>query len=317
MNKTPVVLVTTSLTIATVLTATFLIVTSTRGENTSFASSAGQLDVQTVATGLVNPWALAFLTDGRIKVQVFPAGALGAALKVSDTVKNGVAELGHLWMGYDWGQDTTTVLFGGYAGSMDTERMLHWIYEGGGLALWRQFRDETAGVVSLPCFIRTAEVFLHSRKPVRTLADLKGLKLRTAGAWLEMSRQMGAAPVTTPGGEEQPAVLVQCRTTDEAERSRLRDESVLAGTRPAPTPPWRQAAVGPIDIRQPTTRPAVIICDRNSPRCPRRTAVSSAHPPSASRSSATSRQAPGADSHGSRPKPPASDPAMAPAVLAA
>lgn len=142
-----------------------------------------------------------FLTDGRVKVQVFPGGALGAPLKVSETVKNGVAELGHLWMGYDWGQDTTTVLFGGYAGSMDTERMLHWIYEGGGLALWRQFRDETAGVVSIPCFIRTAEVFLHSRKPVRTLADLKGLKLRTAGAWLEMSRQMGAAPVTTPGGE--------------------------------------------------------------------------------------------------------------------
>ena len=64
MNKTPVVLVTTSLTVATVLTATFLIVTSTRGENTSFASSAGQLDVHTVASGLVHPWSLAFLPDG-------------------------------------------------------------------------------------------------------------------------------------------------------------------------------------------------------------------------------------------------------------
>jgi len=32
-------------------------------------------------------------------------------------VKNGVAECGHTWMGYDWGADTTTVLFGGYAGS--------------------------------------------------------------------------------------------------------------------------------------------------------------------------------------------------------
>ena len=68
MNKTPMVLVTASLTVATVLTASFLIVTSTRGENTSFASSAGQLDVQTIASGLVNPWALAFLTDGRMLV---------------------------------------------------------------------------------------------------------------------------------------------------------------------------------------------------------------------------------------------------------
>jgi len=53
----------------------------------------------------------------------------------------------------------------------------------------------------MPLFVRTAEVFLHSRKPVRTLADLQGLKLRTAGAWLEISKGMGAAPVTTPGGE--------------------------------------------------------------------------------------------------------------------
>src|SRR6476659_9865095 len=72
MNKTPVVLVTASLTVATVLTATFLIVTSTRSENTSFASSAGQLEVQTVATGLVNPWSLAFLPDGRMLVTERP-----------------------------------------------------------------------------------------------------------------------------------------------------------------------------------------------------------------------------------------------------
>lgn len=144
------------------------------------------------------------LSGGRFKIQTFPGGALGNALKVPETVKNGLAECGNTWMGYDWGKDPTTVLFGGYAGSFDSERMLHWLYRGGGAELQRKFREETEGIISLPLLIRTAEVFVHSRRPVKSLADLKGLKLRTAGAWLEMSRELGAAPVTTSGADVYP-----------------------------------------------------------------------------------------------------------------
>ena len=70
--KTPVVLVPAVLTVATLLAASFLIATGTRGENTSFASSAGELEVRTVASGLVNPWSLAFLPDGRMLVTERP-----------------------------------------------------------------------------------------------------------------------------------------------------------------------------------------------------------------------------------------------------
>ena len=70
--KTPVVIVTAALTVATLLAASFLIATGTRGEDTSFASSAGQLEVQTAASGLVHPWALAFLPDGRMLVTERP-----------------------------------------------------------------------------------------------------------------------------------------------------------------------------------------------------------------------------------------------------
>jgi aldose sugar dehydrogenase len=72
MMKTPVGLVTIALSAATLLTGTFLLVTGTRGQNTSFQSSAGQLDVQTFASGLVHPWALAFLGDGKMLVTERP-----------------------------------------------------------------------------------------------------------------------------------------------------------------------------------------------------------------------------------------------------
>ena len=42
-----------------------------------------------------------FLTNNEIRIEVFPRGTLGTALKVSETVRNGVANLGRTWSGYN------------------------------------------------------------------------------------------------------------------------------------------------------------------------------------------------------------------------
>jgi glucose/arabinose dehydrogenase len=89
MMKTPIGFVTIALSAATLLAGLFLIASSTRGQNSSFESSAGQLEVQTVASGLVHPWALAFLPDGKMLVTerpgrmriVSPEGQLSPPLK--------------------------------------------------------------------------------------------------------------------------------------------------------------------------------------------------------------------------------------------
>jgi glucose/arabinose dehydrogenase len=70
--KTPVGLVTAALAAAILLAVSFLIATGTRGEEPAFGSSAGELEVRTVARGLANPWALAFLSDGTMLVTERP-----------------------------------------------------------------------------------------------------------------------------------------------------------------------------------------------------------------------------------------------------
>ncbi len=70
--KAPIVWVSGTLSAATALLASLLIVTASRGEITTYESSAGPLTVQTVAQKLVHPWGLAFLPDGRMLVTERP-----------------------------------------------------------------------------------------------------------------------------------------------------------------------------------------------------------------------------------------------------
>lgn len=146
------------------------------------------------------------LSNGRLKIQPFAGGTIAPALEVTDAVQKGICEIGHLWPGYDIGRDPTTAILGGWAGGMESVPMLHWLYAGGGAAMWSEFRMEKFGVVAFPCGMRPTEVFLHSHKPIKTLADFKGAKIRTVGAWAEILPKLGASVVTLPGNEVFPAL---------------------------------------------------------------------------------------------------------------
>ena len=146
------------------------------------------------------------LTGGKVKFQIFPAGTIGSPLKITETVQKKVAQAGHSWPGYDWGIDKAAAIFGGYVGSPPAEALLHWVYAAGGIELWREWRMEKFGVVGIPCGAHSDEIHMHSRKPVRTSGDLKGLKLRTSGAWAEIATALGASTVILPGAEVYPAL---------------------------------------------------------------------------------------------------------------
>ena len=146
------------------------------------------------------------LSNNEIKVEVFPGGTLGKSLKVTDTVSKGVAQFGHNWAGYDWGVDRTGVLFGGFAGTMPWEQMVHWMLRGEGADLLMEWRMDKFGVAAVPCGSQPPEVFLHTHKRVENLADYQGIKVRTSGAWAEIAQTMGASTVILPGAEVYPAL---------------------------------------------------------------------------------------------------------------
>src|SRR5512145_2875057 len=90
---------------------------SAAAQNVRMATSwGGGPHLEVMAKGFAGNVAL--LTDGKVKIEVFPAGTIGSPLKVTETVQKKVAQAGHHWSGYDYGLDKTGVLFGGYAGSM-------------------------------------------------------------------------------------------------------------------------------------------------------------------------------------------------------
>ena len=141
------------------------------------------------------------MTDGRVKIDVAAPGTIGNPLKITETVQSGVAEIGLNWPAYDIGIDKAGVIFAGWSGGLTPEEYMFWLYEGGGEKMLADWRKEKFGVVSIPCNLVETEIFLHSHKPVRTLEDFKGLRIRTSGAWAEIASKLGATTVVLPGAE--------------------------------------------------------------------------------------------------------------------
>ena len=179
-------------------------------------AATGASAQDTVELSMATPWAgghwleigansyaenVAALTQGRVTINVFPAGALGPALDVTETVQMGIADMGHAWGGYDWSIDRTSALFGGWPGGPTPEEYMMWLYNGNGLELWKEWRADVFDVVAIPCGVTETEVFMHSHKKVQTPEDLQGLKLRTSSAWAEIAPKLGVSTVTLPGSE--------------------------------------------------------------------------------------------------------------------
>jgi TRAP-type mannitol/chloroaromatic compound transport system substrate-binding protein len=140
------------------------------------------------------------LSGGRIEIAVYAAGEIVPAFGVLEAVGTGVADIGHTASFYWQGKMLAAAFFTTVPFGLTPGEHVAWIEAGGGQALWdelyasfgvKPFMGGNTGVCMGGWF----------RRDLKSLADLRGLKLRSLGLGGEVYRRLGATPQTTPPSE--------------------------------------------------------------------------------------------------------------------
>jgi len=154
------------------------------------------------------------LSGGRLTVRLFPAGELVPPLQVLDAVQQGTAEMAHTALYYAAGKAPALHFFTTIPFGMDLSELAAWLSFGGGQVL----KDEILapfGVQSFYAGNSGTQAMGWFRREIRSLDDVKGLKMRIAGLGGAALTKLGATAVLVPPGEIFGAM--QAGTVDAAE----------------------------------------------------------------------------------------------------
>jgi TRAP-type C4-dicarboxylate transport system substrate-binding protein len=139
-------------------------------------------------------------SKGRIKVTIHPGGALAAAPAHYENVVAGAFDIGWTLQGYTPGRFPLT-------GVVELPFLWSSAQDATGV-FWQMFQElpalqnEYRDVKVLAIWTHDLGQLYTTSKPVRTLEDLRGLKIRAPGpVQVSMLRALGAVPVTMPAGE--------------------------------------------------------------------------------------------------------------------
>ena len=148
------------------------------------------------------------MTGGRLKIEMLPAGAVVPGLQVMEASSKGVIDGGHGIPAFWFGKNTAFGLFGaGPDFGMDGNQLLGWMEYGGGKELYAEI--QAAAKLELVSFLFgpvPCEPMGWFKKPIKTVADLKGLKFRTSGLAVDMFNELGMSTVQMAPADIVPAI---------------------------------------------------------------------------------------------------------------
>src|SRR4029077_9662010 len=118
-------------------------------------------------------------------------------LQVVEATSKGVIDGGHGLAAFWFGKNSAFGLYGaGPDFGLDGNQLLAWVEYGGGKELFTEIQAAAQlDVVSFLYGLRACERVGWFKKPIRAVADLKGLKFRTAGLAVEMFNELGMSSV--------------------------------------------------------------------------------------------------------------------------
>ncbi|MDR0354599.1 MAG: TRAP transporter substrate-binding protein DctP [Deltaproteobacteria bacterium] len=146
------------------------------------------------------------MSNGRLIIEPYASGAIVPQNETLDALQNNVLQVIHVWPGYGAPKNPAFAAISDLIFAYEHPWELDtWLHYKGGLELMRKlyapFNGYTVGamfwgVESWP-----------SRKPLRSIEDFKGLKIRLSqGMQAEMMAKAGASVIQLPGNEIFPAL---------------------------------------------------------------------------------------------------------------
>jgi TRAP-type mannitol/chloroaromatic compound transport system substrate-binding protein len=140
------------------------------------------------------------MSDGRLKVMVYPAGSLVRPFEVFDAVAACVADMYHANDQYFDAKSPALNFFCAVPYGLTADELCSWIIFGGGQKLWDEVSAQF-NIKPLSWMNTGTQMGGWFNREVNDPEDFKGLRYRMPGLGAEVLRRMGATVVTTPGGE--------------------------------------------------------------------------------------------------------------------
>lgn len=140
------------------------------------------------------------ITGGALDIRVYGAGELVSALGTFEAVQKGQIDMHHSSAYYWQGKVPATPFFCTVPFGMDANGLTAWLSQGGGQQLWDELMSPF-GVKCLPLGNTGYQMTGWFNREIKSVEDLKGLKMRVPGLGGKIYAKAGVTPVLLPGGE--------------------------------------------------------------------------------------------------------------------